>query len=102
MQAVVPVADWMLRRSHLVHFECRKSPKGVRILVDWVVTYFSAASHGEDQPLDMNQALERAEPVVCTDRMPLILQFHGHSYTIVGYEITQTGAINLLVFDPMW
>jgi len=40
------------------------------------------------------------EPIIVTDRMPLVLQHKGHSRTIVGYEMTKNGAINLLAFDP--
>jgi hypothetical protein len=32
--------------------------------------------------------------------MPLVLQHAGHSRTIIGYEITTGGAVNLLLFDP--
>jgi hypothetical protein len=32
--------------------------------------------------------------------MPLILQHAGHSRTIIGYEVSKKGIVNLLVFDP--
>jgi hypothetical protein len=32
--------------------------------------------------------------------MPLILQDNRHSRTIVGYEVSRDGTVNLLVFDP--
>lgn len=48
----------------------------------------------------VDDALRGASPVVCTDRMPLILQHPGHSRLIVGYEMTASGAVNLLIFDP--
>jgi hypothetical protein len=35
-----------------------------------------------------------------TDKMPLILQHNGHSRTIVGYEVSKSGAVTLLAFDP--
>ncbi|RKP37900.1 peptidase family C78-domain-containing protein [Dimargaris cristalligena] len=39
-------------------------------------------------------------PVVLTDRLPLYLQHQGHSRTIIGYEYTPRGRVNLLVYDP--
>lgn len=38
--------------------------------------------------------------VQMSPRLPLILQHSGHSRTIVGYEETRGGAINLILFDP--
>jgi len=38
--------------------------------------------------------------VTSTGHMPLILQHDGHSRSVVGYEISKTGTVNLLVFDP--
>lgn len=48
----------------------------------------------------VNSALQNATPIVSTNRMPLVLQHSGHSRTIVGYEMTRAGGINLLLFDP--
>jgi hypothetical protein len=48
----------------------------------------------------VNSALRNATPIVSTSRMPLVLQHSGHSRTIVGYEMTRAGGINLLLFDP--
>lgn len=47
-----------------------------------------------------NDALRGASPVTCTDRIPIILQHQGHSRTIIGYEVSKTGLVNLLMFDP--
>jgi len=37
---------------------------------------------------------------VVTVRMPIILQHNGHSRTVIGYEITKSGEMVLLTFDP--
>jgi hypothetical protein len=69
----------------------------VELLLDWVVTYFTHPSTRQDT---VNNALRGASPVVCTDRMPLVLQHAGHSRTIIGYERDKTGTVNLLILDP--
>ncbi|KAI6129168.1 peptidase family C78-domain-containing protein [Pisolithus croceorrhizus] len=57
-------------------------------------------------PLDglqgtVNDALRDGSPVITTEKMPVILQFEGHSVTVVGYEVqSRTREVNLLVFDP--
>ncbi|KAF9413487.1 hypothetical protein BGZ94_000712, partial [Podila epigama] len=38
--------------------------------------------------------------IVQTSKPPLYMQHQGHSKTIVGIEILESGAVNLLVFDP--
>ncbi|PFH49115.1 hypothetical protein AMATHDRAFT_5203 [Amanita thiersii Skay4041] len=72
----------------------------VDALLQWVVKYFS--TDPKAGPSNVNDALHGASAVVDTDRMPLILQYNGHSLTIVGYEITRQGTTNLLVFDPSY
>jgi hypothetical protein len=67
-------------------------------LLDWIRRYFDADSRNH-QP-SPQEWWRGATPVVLTDRMPLVLQYQGHSRTIVGYEITGDGATNLLTFDP--
>lgn len=37
-----------------------------------------------------------------TDKPPIYFQHKGHSMTIVGLEIKNSGAVNLVVFDPMF
>lgn len=69
---------------------------GVQILTDWVIEYFSPKIKGAT----INDALRNASPIAITDRMPLILQDHHHSRTIVGYELLRDGTVNLLTFDP--
>ena len=60
--------------------------------------YFDADSR--DHQASPQEWRPGATPVVVTDRMPLVLQYQGHSRTIIGYEITREGATNLLAFDP--
>ncbi|EGN96104.1 hypothetical protein SERLA73DRAFT_185648 [Serpula lacrymans var. lacrymans S7.3] len=84
--------------SQLVDFDLRKSPRGVDALTNWVVEYFSPQSQRKSNTVD--DILRGASPVIATDRMPLILQHDGHSRTIVGYELTKNGTVNLLIFDP--
>ncbi|KAG1858383.1 peptidase family C78-domain-containing protein [Suillus subalutaceus] len=83
--------------SQLVDFDLSKSEKGIQVMIDWIVRYFSPPNPKQDTVTDV---LRGASPVVATDKMPLVLQFNGHSQTIVGYEISKNGDTNLLVFDP--
>jgi hypothetical protein len=66
-------------------------------MIDWIVQYFSPPNPKQGTVTDV---LRGASPVIATDKMPLILQFNGHSQTIIGYEISKNGDTNLLVFDP--
>ncbi|KAF9228677.1 DUF1671-domain-containing protein [Gyrodon lividus] len=81
----------------LVDFNVRNSPKGFAALTDWVVDYFSDSLKKQGS---VNDVLRRASPVVASDKMPVIMQYEGHSVTIVGYEVAKNGTVNLLVFDP--
>jgi len=75
--------------------------KGPKLLFDWIVNYFSQDdSKPDSKQLTINDTLRRASPITVTDKLPLILQHHGHSRTIVGYEKYKNGTINLLTFDP--
>ncbi|CAK5279477.1 unnamed protein product [Mycena citricolor] len=81
--------------SQLVDFDT--SEQGIELLTNWIVDYF-----GKDQknaPSSVND-LGKSPPVMTSSRMPVILQWQGHSCTIVGYEVTGAGVINLLKFDP--
>lgn len=76
-------------------------------VVQWIVTYFTEASRDAQQlrlqagvKTSVDEALRGASPVMLTDRMPLVLQHKGHSRTIVGFERTKDGSVNLLCFDP--
>ncbi|KAL2866331.1 DUF1671-domain-containing protein [Aspergillus lucknowensis] len=44
--------------------------------------------------------LNKTGKVVLTNLPPIYFQHHGHSMTIVGFEIREKGCANLLVFDP--
>ncbi|KAJ7261389.1 peptidase family C78-domain-containing protein [Mycena haematopus] len=94
--------------SKLVDFDLKANARGATLLTDWVVEYFSQP-HGmvdtrsvvqNAPPKTAYDVLHGASPVTVTSRMPLILQHAGHSRTIVGYEVSKTGLVNLLVFDP--
>ncbi|KAG2076008.1 DUF1671-domain-containing protein [Suillus decipiens] len=83
--------------SQLVDFDLSKSEKGIQVMIDWIVQYFSPPNQKQGTVTDI---LRGASPVITTDKMPLVLQFNGHSQTIIGYEISRNGDTNLLVFDP--
>jgi len=79
----------------LVDFDLSNSSKGFDTLTEWVVNYFTEKPTG-----DVNKILRAKSPVVATGKMPVIMQYDGHSMTIVGYELAKNGKFNLLVFDP--
>ncbi|KAG2366844.1 peptidase family C78-domain-containing protein [Suillus spraguei] len=99
--------------SQLVDFDLSKSEKGnFQFYVSEFQTYPVVRDSSYDR-LDcsillaakskqgtVTDILRGASPVITTDKMPLVLQFNGHSQTIVGYEISRNGDANLLVFDP--
>lgn len=72
---------------------------GVDMVLDWIISYFSPKlpMNTSTNALD---ALRGASPVISTEYMPIVLQHAGHSRTIIGYEVSKSGAINLLTFDP--
>ncbi|KAF8527041.1 peptidase family C78-domain-containing protein [Gautieria morchelliformis] len=76
-----------------------KSARGPKAVTEWVMNYFSPASENT-RPTNAFNALKGANPIILTDRMPLILQHSGHSRTVVGFEVNKKGEPNLLVFDP--
>ena len=67
---------------------------GFNMLTDWVVNYFTEKPEG-----DVNKIL-LSSPVVTTSKMPVIMQYDGHSVAIVGYELGKNDKYNLLVLDP--
>ncbi|KAF8123782.1 peptidase family C78-domain-containing protein [Boletus edulis] len=79
----------------LVEFNLQNSPKGFDTLTEWVANYFTEKPEG-----DINKILRTASPIVTTNKMPIIMQYEGHSVTIVGYELAKSGKINLLAFNP--
>ncbi|KAL3458034.1 DUF1671-domain-containing protein [Aspergillus heterothallicus] len=60
-------------------------------LLAQVAAYFKSAC-----PLD------KEEKVALTNLPPIYFQHHGHSMTIIGFEIRDKGTANLLVFDPTY
>ncbi|KAG6379142.1 peptidase family C78-domain-containing protein [Boletus reticuloceps] len=68
---------------------------GFDTLTEWVANYFTEKPEG-----DINKILRTASPIVITNKMPVIMQYEGHSVTIVGYELAKNGKINLLAFNP--
>ncbi|KAI6043056.1 peptidase family C78-domain-containing protein [Pisolithus marmoratus] len=81
----------------LVDFDLR-SRKGLEPLTDWVVEYFSGPVKKQGT---INEVLRDGSPVTTTEKMPIILQYEGHSVTVVGYELqSKPKEVNLLVFDP--
>ncbi|KAI9371128.1 DUF1671-domain-containing protein [Aspergillus egyptiacus] len=57
-------------------------------LLSHIAAYFRSAS-----PFD-------EEKVVLTNLPPIYFQHHGHSMTVIGFEIRGKGSANILVFDP--
>ncbi|KAF9052718.1 peptidase family C78-domain-containing protein [Panaeolus papilionaceus] len=83
--------------SELVDFDLKD--KNHHKLIDWIVHYFTP-----NQSIKSMNAFESLQSscVTSTHKMPIILQHNGHSRTIVGYEVTNIGSINLLTFDPAY
>ncbi|OQV05240.1 hypothetical protein CLAIMM_10012 [Cladophialophora immunda] len=51
---------------------------------------------------DDDSTKDSVDKVVLTDKPPIYFQHRGHSQTIVGVEQRLNGAVNLVVFDPMF
>jgi zinc finger-containing ubiquitin peptidase 1 len=49
-----------------------------------------------------DRVFDLEDKVVMTGKPPLYFQHAGHSMTIVGLEVKKSGAVNLVVFDPMF
>lgn len=88
----------MTTSCELVDFDLNKHSKDAKPVVDWIVKYFSPSL--SQVKVSINDALCGASPVTSTDKIPIILQHKGHSRTIVGYEVSGKGKVNLLAFDP--
>ncbi|KAF9487880.1 hypothetical protein BDN71DRAFT_1457989 [Pleurotus eryngii] len=87
--------------AELVEFKLGSS--GVQPLIEWIIAYFSSNSLAQMKDFNTREHIEgvtQGEAVMITERMPIILQHQGHSRTIVGYEVTKKGEVNLLTFDP--
>jgi len=84
----------------LVDFDLKHQDNGVKAVTDWVVRYFSPSSLSGKVKTSIDDALRGASPIISTNQMPIILQHAGHSRTIIGFEVTKKGIVNLLTFDP--
>ena len=89
--AIPPKVYRFILHRHTTHPDLT----GFETLTEWVVNYFTEKPTG-----DLNKILRAKSPVVATGKMPVIMQYDGHSMTIVGYELAKNGKFNLLVFDP--
>ncbi|KAJ3819532.1 peptidase family C78-domain-containing protein [Lentinula raphanica] len=85
--------------AELVDFEIKDLKKGLTPLTNWIVRYFDKYKPSNSNST-VNGALLGASPVQCAPCMPLIVQDNKHSRMVVGYEMTKSGVITLLVFDP--
>lgn len=92
--------------ARLVDFPCVNNRADA--VLHWVERYFTSPSPNCSAVRNtvnavratVDEVLLHATPVICTDRMPLVLQHDGHSRTVVGFEKQRNGSINLLVLDP--
>ncbi|KAL1722600.1 peptidase family C78-domain-containing protein [Schizophyllum commune] len=85
--------------AELVDFNLKNQPNADPV-IRWIMQYFDPPNSPIPAPTDVNTALMNSSPIVSTDKMPIILQYNGHSQTIVGYEQMRDGSVNLLTLDP--
>uniref|UniRef100_D8PVW8 UFSP1/2/DUB catalytic domain-containing protein n=1 Tax=Schizophyllum commune (strain H4-8 / FGSC 9210) TaxID=578458 RepID=D8PVW8_SCHCM len=85
--------------AELVDFDLKNQPNADPV-IQWIMQYFDPPNSPRPAATDVNTALMNSSPIVSTDRMPIILQYNGHSQTIVGYEQMRDGRVNLLTLDP--
>ncbi|TFK25036.1 hypothetical protein FA15DRAFT_591235, partial [Coprinopsis marcescibilis] len=106
LKTLVGTRRWIGTADLYVAFSSRGIPSqlfdftdvsNAQIVMDWIVNYFTPQVPGTLK--NAFEELKSATPVTCTEKMPLILQHAGHSRTIVGYEITKQGIVNLLQFE---
>ncbi|TRM57596.1 peptidase family C78-domain-containing protein [Schizophyllum amplum] len=83
--------------AELVDFNLERQPNA-DIVVQWIMDYFEPKRQAA--PTDVNSALMSSSPITSTDKMPLILQYNGHSQAIIGFEQLKDGSVNLLTLDP--
>ncbi|KAG8968290.1 hypothetical protein FRB90_010829, partial [Tulasnella sp. 427] len=74
-------------------------------LIHWVVEYFSSSTSPSQAPPPSGPPNSSPDgqhdpQITMSNHMPIILQHNGHSRSIVGFELTKSGATNLLIFDP--
>ncbi|KAL1741786.1 peptidase family C78-domain-containing protein [Schizophyllum fasciatum] len=83
--------------AELVDFDL-KHQANADILVQWIKKYFEPQK--QLNATDVHSALMDSPPIISTDKMPIILQYNGHSQTIIGVEELKDGSTNLLTLDP--
>ncbi|KAL1687316.1 peptidase family C78-domain-containing protein [Schizophyllum commune] len=77
--------------AELVDFNLKNQPNADPV-IRWIKQYFDPPNSPIPAPTDVNTALMNSSPIVSTDKMPIILQYNGHSQTIVGYEQMRDGS----------
>ncbi|KAL1730260.1 peptidase family C78-domain-containing protein [Schizophyllum commune] len=77
--------------AELVDFNLKNQPNADPV-IRWIMQYFDPPNQPIPAPTDVNTALMNSSPIVSTDKMPIILQYNGHSQTIVGYEQMRDGS----------
>ncbi|KAL1683558.1 peptidase family C78-domain-containing protein [Schizophyllum commune] len=77
--------------AELVDFNLKNQPNADPV-IRWIMQYFDPPNSPIPAPTDVNTALMNSSPIVSTDKMPIILQYNGHSQTIVGYEQMRDGS----------
>lgn len=109
-------------RCTVIDFPKATGPDGMHTaLIRWVFDYFnvsfesglngeaeqkSTRSHTSPEEKPFSNAFNAlmdsgGSPVrIAEEKMPLYLQHSGHSRTIVGVEVTRSGQMNLVLFDP--
>lgn len=108
MYSLTDVGTWTTSSSARYTSESHISPttsrKAHEQLLDLVEQYFisSSTSSQSKQELHNSASGTSNSKVTCTPHAPLYLQQPGHSLTVVGLEILDTGARNLLVLDPAY
>ncbi|KAI5835659.1 hypothetical protein K523DRAFT_1980 [Schizophyllum commune Tattone D] len=85
--------------AELVDFNLKNQPNADPV-IRWIMQYFDPPNQPIPVPTDVNTALMNPSPIISTDKMPIILQYNGHSQAIVGYEQMRDGSVNLLTLDP--
>ncbi|KDQ10191.1 hypothetical protein BOTBODRAFT_36468 [Botryobasidium botryosum FD-172 SS1] len=69
-------------------------------LLAWIVQHFDSGVHRLNSSNNALDSIRGGAAVSISERLPIVLQHKGHSRTIVGYEMSNSGGINLLIYDP--
>ncbi|KAJ1866317.1 hypothetical protein H4R99_000303 [Coemansia sp. RSA 1722] len=88
-------------RSAIVDFHCPTAPDGSHsALFSWIFDYFTdGQTNAAIGDVLAGQPAEGDVSVRFVAKHPLYLQHQGHSRTVIGVEMGESG-ISLLVFDP--